>query len=62
MTIQDDRMTELADYQIDHMDSGDIIEIVMDSLKEYWMTYPDDFEAQWEEYQAIVGDTYEDGD
>ena len=56
-------MDELASWQIDVMDSGDIVEIVVDSLKEYWRTYPEDFEYQWEEYKAQTGEDYsEDGD
>ena len=63
MTMTDERMDELASWQIDVMDSGDIVEIVVDSLKEYWRTYPEYFEYQWEEYKAQTGEDYsEDGD
>ncbi len=60
MTMTDERMDELANWQIDAMDSGDIVDIVIDSLKEYWKTYPEDFEYQWEEYQSLTGEEYED--
>ena len=33
MTMTDERMDELANWQIDAMDSGDIVDIVIDSLK-----------------------------
>ena len=56
MTITDERMDELANWQKDAMDSGDILEIVTDALKEYWKTYPEDFEFQWDEYQTVTGE------
>ena len=61
-TSLDERMEELANFQIDIMDSGDLMEIVIDSLKEYWTTYPEDFEDQWDEYKSMVGESYEDRD
>ena len=62
MTMTDEKMDELANYQIDAMDSSDVVEMITDSLKEYWLSYPEDFAEQWEEYQAMVGEKYEDGD
>ncbi len=62
MTTQDEKMEELANFLIESMDSSDLIDIVVDSLKENWTAYPEDFEAQWDEYQSMMGETYEDGD
>jgi len=62
MTMTEEKMDELANWQMDSMDSGDIVEIVVDSLKEYWKLYPEDFEYQWEDYKSLTGEQYEDGD
>ena len=62
MTMTEEKMDELAGWQIDAMDTGDIFDIVVESLKEYWKQYPDDFDFHWEEYQTLTGETYEDGD
>ena len=62
MTMTEERMDELAGWKIDAMDSGDIFDMVVESLKEYWKQYPEDFEFQWDEYQTLTGVTYEDGD
>ena len=62
MTMTEEKMDELAGWQIDAMDTGYIFDIVVESLKEYWKQYPDDFDFQWEEYQTLTGETYEDGD
>ena len=62
MTMTEEKMDELAGWQIDSMDSDDIFDIVVESLKEYWKQYPDDFDFQWEEYQTLTGESYEDRD
>ena len=62
MTMTEEKMDELAGWQIDAMDTGDIFDIVVESLKEYWKQYPDDFDFQGEEYKTLTGETYEDGD
>ena len=54
MQERQERIEELALYWFESMDMQQMKEYVVETLKDYYVKNPTDFEEQWKEYREIM--------